>query len=166
MAQALGVQPDSIQATRHASRGAGLVWLCFVTLMVLALAAAHAWLERRLVRKLFAHDTGEGPNCAAINTALLVINGECGSHTFCAEQTSTVPFRGQQISLAWGQVGSLGTFRWGPAWRSTKCFFALAEPAQVDWMKAQPDAFTPVYQGASYSVFIVRTSALKAELRV
>lgn len=143
-----------------------LFWTLSGVLVLWTLMAAEAWFDRRLVQKVFARDTGEGPNLADINIALTVINEKCGSHTFCADRSGSVQFCGQRLILTWGRIGSLGTFRWGPIWNSTKCFFALAELTQVDWMKAKPEAFTSVYEGTPYSVFVVRTSALKSDLGV
>jgi hypothetical protein len=108
-----------------------------------------------------AHGKGEefhGERLIAICEAISKANEECPEYTFGVDRAIKVEFRGQEICLV---VGNVGTFAppsvESAGWSSWKSVYALAESqGQIAWMIRNGDAFKPVRDNSAFPIFWIK----------
>jgi hypothetical protein len=100
----------------------------------------------------------QGGRLVAVCDAVSKVNKECSEYTFGVDRAVKVEFRGQEICLV---VGDVGTFAppsvESVGWSSWKSVYALAESQeQIAWMVRNGDAFKPVSDDSAFPIFWIK----------
>jgi hypothetical protein len=118
------------------------------------------------VDDLFSSGECHGKKFRAICNALAGINARYSEYTFGIDRAAKIRFRGDEVCLVLGDVGSIGipsvTYAHG-GWCSRKSVYALAaSQKQITWMTANSDVFTPARADGQFPVFWVNLELIGA----
>jgi hypothetical protein len=113
------------------------------------------------VRDLFSRGECQGESLIAICHALAAANARCSDYTFGVERATKIRFRGKEICIILGDVGSLvADSKGGSGWSCWRSVYALAvSENQTKWMQANSDAFSPACETPNFPEIRVATRA-------
>jgi len=132
----------------------------FLILAYLLFIAGRAIWYRFRIRTILSKHLGDPPTLADIQNSLTEINATSPTFTFTADRHAKIHFRGRNIFVAFGRVGSVGIGQAGPSWQTSKALFAIAGAEQTSWMAANTDVFTPAFIGPNASIYWTRIAKL------
>jgi hypothetical protein len=121
------------------------------------------------VRDLFSRGECRGKKFIAICNALAGVNARCSEYTFGIDRVAKIRFRGREVCLVLGDVGSLAPAGGedSSGWSQWPSVYALAASReQITWMTANSDVFSPARPDSSFPVFWVNLDAIRANQTV
>ncbi len=125
-------------------------------------SSKESWNES--IRGLFSRGECRGKQFICICNALAGINAGCSDYTFGIERAAKIQFRGQDVCVILGDIGSPAPDAdSGGGWSRWRSVYALATSQdQIAWMAANSDVFSPARPGSKFPVFWVELDIIKA----